>query len=557
MSINIGIDFGTSTTLVGIGGGARRSEVIPIGVAGQRLIPSVVAASGNELLVGERASIARADETLLSVKTAITTGRQNVTVGVGPKALTLPVEEVIAAILGTAADRAFDLGFDAREPGVVRLGCPASWTGEQRKRLILAAELAGIEVGGNTLIDEPIATGVAWAVEETRHKGSTLDGTALIYDIGGGTLDIAVLTVSGSPHTDPEISVRASVGSQSAGDAMDAAIARDLENTLRGLGIEVSDMANPALLGDLILRGAREAKEYLSQLEKWDVTFAYPDLSIPAVPYTRDQLEHSLGALMKESERWIGVALREARTSTGAKSLPSELRALTLTQLAGDVDYVLLAGGPSQIPLVRKELARLFPNAAIHESTKYWRRRSACQEFVVRGLSETVSYERLNLLRPGFDFVLEWENPYRGDSGSTVLYEAYTPFHDPELMFQSNMIDYVKRFNSGDLPVQGTGTLRAQSTDGKNVPLVLLDETTTERGPEETGGYPISLGGSGLVFRMSADGEVLIHDGRGRRHHLRIDKWPILKGTTIAKLRAHLVHDQEKRVDHPRWLQDT
>ena len=118
---------------------------------------------------------------------------------------------------------------------VGRLGCPAMWDGAQRRRLIENALRAGIAVGDNTLIDEPIAAGVAWIVHRTERMNQSVQGKLLVFDMGGGTLDLAVLDVNASSGDVPEIHVQAATGMGRAGDALDRAIVSDLRQQLETL----------------------------------------------------------------------------------------------------------------------------------------------------------------------------------------------------------------------------------------------------------------------------------------------------------------------------------
>ena len=94
------------------------------------------------------------------------------------------------------------------------------------------AETAGFSVGPSTLIDEPIAAGLSWIGRRTQQREYFDEERVLVFDMGGGTLDVAVLDVTTGPLRDPEIYVLASDGLNEAGDVLDGMIVADLEIAL-------------------------------------------------------------------------------------------------------------------------------------------------------------------------------------------------------------------------------------------------------------------------------------------------------------------------------------
>ncbi|MEE3922061.1 Hsp70 family protein [Micromonospora sp. BRA006-A] len=90
------------------------------------------------------------------------------------------------------------------------------------------------------------------------------EGRLLVFDMGGGTLDIAVLDIVGGAR--PEVSVLTALGTAYAGDMLDHAIARDLFEDLGGRGFDLEAVPHPELMRALVLRAARDAKVNLSRL---------------------------------------------------------------------------------------------------------------------------------------------------------------------------------------------------------------------------------------------------------------------------------------------------
>ena len=138
------------------------------------------------------------------------------------------------------------------------------WTGRQRRRLLGIARSAGLRVDDHTLIDEPIAAGVAWVNNRIARSGQGVRGQLLAFDMGGGTLDVAVLDVHAELGHDPKISVLSSWGVDEAGDVLDERLAAELERQLVRHGTDLDDLPNAAAVRTVVRQAAKEAKERLS-----------------------------------------------------------------------------------------------------------------------------------------------------------------------------------------------------------------------------------------------------------------------------------------------------
>lgn len=200
----IAVDFGTTTTLVaemvdGV------PEVKPIGAAGS-LIPSLVEAHDGEVLVGDEADYKLAE---WSIKTDITDARRCEVEG-------RSTDDLIAALIREAL-RLADI--TPEKGDVIRLGCPSSWDRDRRERLAEIATQAGIAVPLSNIVDEAVAAGVAWARQEER-KGSIRSGNLLVVDLGGGTVDVTLLSINPPwPWLEDGLYVRAIAALGSGGNA--------------------------------------------------------------------------------------------------------------------------------------------------------------------------------------------------------------------------------------------------------------------------------------------------------------------------------------------------
>jgi molecular chaperone DnaK (HSP70) len=246
----VGIDFGTSTTLIAHRTSEGQVSVINLGST-TRWLPSVVGlAESGELVVGEDALALPIDRIVTSIKSRLTAGETEVMTPYGP----IDVVEAITALLREAKNRA-----EAEVPQLfkgaeVYFGCPALWTGTERRRLADIAASLGLKVDIGQIIDEPVAAGLSWLDEMWLQGASRPSGKAVIFDAGGGTLDVAYLDVAGSDK--PEMTVLSAEGSPESGDRLDESIANDLR-------LQVSEKMDDAIERLLKVR-SREFKEVLS-----------------------------------------------------------------------------------------------------------------------------------------------------------------------------------------------------------------------------------------------------------------------------------------------------
>ncbi|MGO9835423.1 MAG: Fe-S protein assembly chaperone HscA [Polyangiaceae bacterium] len=336
----IGIDLGTTNSLV-----AYVSNERPIAISDcdlEVLVPSVVSyLPSGEVVVGRRAALLAATypkDTIVSVKRFMGRGAEDPeTRRLGPYEFVDPAPgepntvrfkvegrgavtpvEVSAEILRALKAQAED---ELRNVGGAVITVPAYFDDAQRQATKDAARLAGLEV--LRLINEPTAAALAYGLEKKKN------GTFAVYDLGGGTFDVTILVLD-----DGVFQVRSTGGdSQLGGDDMDRAIAHEL---LAELGFDEARQT-PQLVR-LVLDESRKAKHALTTL---DAVLA----EVPGqkqVRFARGRFEDLIAPLLERT----GVACRRALRDAG------------LTP--GDIDGVILVGGATRVPAVRKYVARLF-----------------------------------------------------------------------------------------------------------------------------------------------------------------------------------------------------
>jgi molecular chaperone DnaK (HSP70) len=497
----VGFDFGTSTTLV-----ARPDGVAPIGTESPWM-PSVVGYGDDPGLavVGEEAAYLPEDQIVRSIKRAITENRQFVRVDMPTGIKDVRADDLIVAVLKEAVRRASthdDLAL--ADDRALRLGCPAMWDGQQRRRLLKLAQAAGLPATLESFVDEPVAAGIAWLASG---RVKTTDPTrVVVFDMGGGTLDIAVLDVRGLRHQD--VSVLAAIGVAEAGDSLDQAIAEDLEYVLAAAGIDVDSLSDPVRARGRLRDVARDAKVALSRSEEHGLGLPRRTFGNADVYYTRQQLEDVFAPQMDRAEMCVSAALRAARLTGLAAGTAHEIMRMPLDALTAEVDVVVLSGGMSQIPYVSQRLREMFPRSTTVELAS-----RPPESAVSLGLALSSRYGRINMYRPAFDILLEWD---RGGE-FRVVYDAFTPLVESWQIAQGGSeLCYLRTGLDLSLPRDGSGRFRVVSHTGQRVRATL--------GGKNLDGFPVAMSEQKFEFAIYPNGRIRMTDAGGT-HDGQIDNW--------------------------------
>ena len=316
----VGIDLGTTNSEVAA---FADGQVRVLGPGDRRILPSCVGLSASgELLVGEPARNQQAlypERTVRSIKRRM--GSPEL-VTLGGKSFTPP--EISAVILRELVEWTRESLGERPEKAVITV--PAYFSDAQRGATREAGALAGLEVV--RILNEPTAASLAYGY------GDGSPHTALIYDLGGGTFDVSVVTVEGDVTE-----VLASHGNNRlGGDDFDDLLAERLAQEFQKQhGIDVRN-GHPSAKARL-WRAAEEAKKKLSQ-----------------EPYARVREE----ALTERNGKPLHLEMEISRTDYEAlirplveSTLDSVSKALQDSgKKPGDMDAVLLVGGSTRTPLV-------------------------------------------------------------------------------------------------------------------------------------------------------------------------------------------------------------
>jgi molecular chaperone DnaK (HSP70) len=497
----IGFDFGTSTTLI-----ASQRAVVPIGPATKASWMPSIAGCGDDgsLVAGEAAQDLPPDQVIRSIKRSITDERPFVRLDTPAGIRDVSADDLIVEILREAIKRAEAKGQNMADEQAIRIGCPAMWNGKQRRRLEAAARRAGLPISLANFVDEPVAAGIAWVIGHEVDASTPL--RVLVFDMGGGTLDIAVLDVRGARR--PDVSVLAAIGTAEAGDALDEALTSDLEFRLAAAGFDITTAAKPRQAKERLQEAVREAKINLTYQAQTDVELSRRIHGVATMPYSREQLNEVFSDQMDRAELYVAAALRAARLAERSAGSAYDLLRTPIKKLAEGVDIVVLSGGMSHIPYVAQRMRELFPASARIEMAT-----TRPEEAVAVGLANATRFGRINMYRPAFDILLEWDHGQE----FRVVYDAFTPLVQPGQIAQgTSELRYVVNGLDLDLPRTGTGRLRVVSQSG--------DRVHASIGGADLNGFQVALSEQKFEFSIYPSGRVRLIDGAGS-YEGKIDAW--------------------------------
>ena len=348
----IGIDLGTTNScLAHLDGG---SPVVIPNLEGLPTTPSVVSfTSSGERLVGTlalRQAITNPENTIFAVKRLI--GRKfdspeiaeararlpyhlasapNGDVVVALETKTLTPQEISAMVLSYLKGCA-ESYFGEKVSDVV-ITVPAHFNDHQRQATKDAAMICGFNV--QRVINEPTAAGLAYGLNTKK------DGTAAVFDLGGGTFDITLMEIR-----DGVFQVLATNGdSYLGGEDFDNRVIEWLVEDFRSeTGI---DLHHDKLALQRIKEAAERAKRELSFTLETDINLPFicsDETSSKHLrrPLTRQALEGMTADLVERTIPLIEEAFGEAGLDPGK------------------IDDVILVGGQTRMPLVKKRLAEFF-----------------------------------------------------------------------------------------------------------------------------------------------------------------------------------------------------
>lgn len=244
-----------------------------------------------------------------------------------------PVEISAMILQQIKADAELELGEEVSHAVIT---VPAYFGQRQKNATRQAGKLAGLHV--LRVINEPTAAALSFGIDESRTEPQFI----LVYDLGGGTFDISVMMVSGGNFEVLAVDGNNFLG----GDDFDNLI---LEQLLGHLQQEYGeDFSENEVVKSLLKGHAEQAKIQLSREESYRVVAAGIATTRQSIPVNLDltlnrtDFETLISPLIEGSIDLTNQALRHAGLS------------------AGEIHRVLLVGGSTRIPLVRRRLKEVF-----------------------------------------------------------------------------------------------------------------------------------------------------------------------------------------------------
>lgn len=354
-NVIIGIDLGTTNSCVAFIEASGNPFVIQSDT-GSRTIPSVVAFTQEERLVGElarRQAVTNPKNTFAGVKRLI--GRvyndpaiqkeklpykvvraDNGDAWVEVRGEKMAPQQISAIVLGKIKKMAEDYFGHPVDKAVITV--PAYFNDAQRQATKDAGKIAGLDV--QRIINEPTAAALAYGLDKKKK-----DSVLAVYDLGGGTFDISIIEMS-IIDGETQFEVLATNGdTYLGGEDFDEALMEFLISEFKkesGM-----DLHNDALALQRLKEAAEKAKIELSTREQTDINLPYitADATGPKhlnVKITRAKLESLVHNLVQRSLEPCRIALKDAKKSID------------------QIDEVLLVGGQTRMPLVRQAVQDFF-----------------------------------------------------------------------------------------------------------------------------------------------------------------------------------------------------
>lgn len=332
----IGIDLGTSNSAasyVEVG----KPKMIPsaegVTLVGGKAFPSCVAiAQDDQLLVGEparRQAVANPKGTASAFKRKM---GEDVKIKLGKKEFS-PQQLSSFVLQKIKKDAELYLG-DKVEKAVVTV--PAYFNDSQRQATKDAGAIAGLEIV--RIINEPTAAALAYGLDKVEEK----DQQVLVFDLGGGTLDVTIMNFGGGDIFE----VRSTSGDTQLGGT-------DMDNTLIDYVVqEFKKQEGVDLSKDkMAMQRAREAVEK-AKIELSSVLET--EINLPFITATNEGPKHLLIKITRTKlEQLIKPVIEKCR-------MPIEQALKDAKLKPAEIEKIILVGGPTRMPAVQKFLEEYF-----------------------------------------------------------------------------------------------------------------------------------------------------------------------------------------------------
>ncbi|MYB30686.1 MAG: molecular chaperone DnaK [Cenarchaeum sp. SB0663_bin_5] len=332
----IGIDLGTSNSAAAVMT-AGKPTIIPAAEGasvGGKAFPSIVAFSNDgQLLVGEparRQAVTNPNNTITAAKRKMGTEHKFIIQGKDYKP-----QQISSFILQKIKRDAEAFTGDTVEKAVITV--PAYFNDNQRQATKDAGTIAGLDVV--RIINEPTAASLAFGLDKAAQ-----DLKILVFDFGGGTLDVTIMEMGGGVFEVMSTSGDTHLG----GTDMDKAIEEYvLDEFRRKEGIDLSEDATAMTR---VREAVEKAKIELSNIMETNINLPFIAMHENSaknldVRLTRAKLEELVRPIVERCKTSLDNAISDADITFG------------------DIGRVVLVGGPTRMPVVKEFVERVVGRA--------------------------------------------------------------------------------------------------------------------------------------------------------------------------------------------------
>ena len=325
----IGIDLGTSNSAASVLVGGKPTTIPSAEGASQygKSFPSYVAFTDDgQMLVGEparRQAVTNPENTISAIKRSMGTDHK---VTVNGKQYS--PQEISAFILQKIKKDAETFLGEPIQKAVITV--PAYFDDNQRTATKDAGTIAGLDVV--RLVNEPTAASLAYGLDKSEED----DMNIMVYDLGGGTLDVTIMEFGGGVFE-----VRSTSGdTQLGGTDMDNVLIKYLADEFKSKeGIDLMDNDQAV---QRLREAAEKAKIELSTTTTTEVNLPFIAMGTDGTPknliisLTRAKLEELVDSIVEKSGKPMQQALDDAKMSKS------------------EIDKIILVGGPTRMPIVQQ-----------------------------------------------------------------------------------------------------------------------------------------------------------------------------------------------------------
>lgn len=334
----IGIDLGTSNSAAAVMMGGKPT-IIPAAegaTVGGKAFPSVVAFSKDgSLMVGEparRQAVTNPENTIIAAKRKM---GSDFVFKMNDK--DYKPQQISAFILQKIKKDAEAFTGDSVQKAVITV--PAYFDDNQRQATKDAGTIAGLDVV--RILNEPTAASLAFGLDKSKQ-----DMKILVFDFGGGTLDVTIMEMGGGVFEVMSTSGDTRLG----GTDMDAILVDYIKDEFQKK--EGIDLGSDSTAMTRIREAAEKAKIELS-------TIMETDINLPFIAH-----DHQSGAKNLEI-RLTRAKLEDLIRPVVQRCKPSIEKALADGKIGvSDINKIVMVGGPTRIPLVRKFVSEVLGKEA-------------------------------------------------------------------------------------------------------------------------------------------------------------------------------------------------